>query len=310
VSPRRWTRNIRAWVYLYLVARDGEQCAICHATPTPKKHDPLRTNPVVTPTTQKHNTSRANSNKVSTTQNASTAQNQNALRTTPIVGSTTQTTISTTQNENKLRTTPIVSSTAQRPPAPRTNRPSQTSSTTQNQNDLRTTPIVSSTTQNTLDIDHIDGNPKNNEPDNLRLLCRRCNVATSNRSNPRRSLSSDLCVCMCVSESERERREGRLATGTARDEADYRKASPETQANLTCEPPFRRWIMATISTNGFYDRTTAMNEGAEVVGCSPATTARYLAKLTSASGPLTEIKDALGYSVLIFKPHLIKPDDT
>ena len=62
--------------------------------------------------------------------------------------------------------------------------------------------------------------------------------------------------------------------------------------------------MATITSNGFYDRTTAMNEGAEVVGCSPATTARYLAKLTSASGPLTETKDALGYSVLILKPDL------
>ena len=162
MSPRRWTRNIRAWVYLYLVARDGEQCAICHAIPTPKKHGTLRSNSVVTPTAQNRNTSRANSNKVSTIQNASTAQNQNALRTTPIVGSTTRSTIPTTQNENNLRTTPIVSSTA----------------------------------QSTLDIDHIDGNPKNNDPDNLRLLCRRCNVATSNRSNPRRSHSSDLCVCV------------------------------------------------------------------------------------------------------------------
>jgi len=173
VSPRRWTRNIRAWVYLYLVARDGEQCAICHATPTPKKPNTLRTNPVVTPTAQNHNTSRANSNKVSTTQNASTAQNRNAPR-----------------------STPIVSSTAQRQLTPRTNRPSQTSSTTRNQDVPRTTPIVSSNTQNTLDIDHIDGNPGNNDPDNLRLLCRRCNVATSNRSNPRRSHSSDLCVCV------------------------------------------------------------------------------------------------------------------
>ena len=270
MSPRRWTRNIRAWVYLYLVARDGEQCAICHATPTPKKHNTLRTNPVVTPTAQNHNTSRANSNKVSTT-----------------------------QNQNALRRTPIASSTAQRQLTPRTNLPSQASSTTRNQDVPRTTPIVSSTTQNTLDIDHIDGNPENNDPDNLRLLCRRCNVATSNRSNPRRSHSGDLCVCV----SERERREGRSATQTGRDEADYRKASPEMQANLTCEVPFRRWIMATITSNGFYDRTTAMNEGAEVVGCSPATTARYLAKLTSAPGPLTETKDALGYSVLILKPH-------
>jgi hypothetical protein len=65
------------------------------------------------------------------------------------------------------------------------NTPTTADSTTQN----------SSTTQNTLDIDHIDGNPKNNHPDNLLLLCRQCNVATSNRSNPRKSHSSDLCVC-------------------------------------------------------------------------------------------------------------------
>jgi len=197
VSPRRWTRNIRAWVYLYLVARDGEQCAICHAAPSPQKSNTLRTNPVVTPTSQNRNASRAHSNKVSTTQNASTAQDQNALRRTPIVSSATQTAIPTTQNKNNLRTIPIVSSTAQRPPARRTNRPLQTSSTTRNQDAPRTTPIVSSTTQNTLDIDHIDGNPENNDPDNLRLLCRRCNVATSNRSNPRRSHSSDLCVYVC-----------------------------------------------------------------------------------------------------------------
>jgi predicted chitinase len=79
------------------------------------------------------------------------------------------------------------------------------------------------------------------------------------------------------------------------------------QANLTYEVTFRRWITATITTHGFYDRITAINEGAEVVGCSPATTARYLAKLTSASGPLTQAKDALGYSVLILKPHLQTP---
>ena len=92
LSPRRWGTNARAWAYRYLVLRDGEHCAICHARPT-------------------------------------------------------------TQNT-----------------------PTTPDSTTQN----------SSTTQNTLDIDHIDGDPNNNHPDNLRLLCRQCNVATSNTSNPRK----------------------------------------------------------------------------------------------------------------------------
>lgn len=79
------------------------------------------------------------------------------------------------------------------------------------------------------------------------------------------------------------------------------------QANLIYEVSFRRWLMHKITTQGSYDRTTAINEGAELVGCSPATTARYLLKLTSPSGPLTEIQDALAHPILILKPHLQTP---
>jgi hypothetical protein len=200
---------------------------------------------------------------------------------------------STTQNDSNLATTPIVSPTTQNIKAP----------TTQNPFNSATIPLVSSTTQNTLDIDHIDGNPKNNEPDNLRLLCRRCNVSLSNKSRPRRSLSSDLSVCV------REIREGKPATRIAREDANYREGSPEMQANLLYEVPFRRWIMKQVTTNGSYDYSTAMNEGAEVTGCSPQTTSRYLAKLTSPAGPLTETKDALGHRVLILKPHLQSPPE-
>lgn len=197
MTPRRWATGTRAWAYRYLVLRDGEVCAICHASPT-------------------------------------------------------------TQN--------------------------------------------TSTTQNTLDIDHIDGNPNNNHPDNLRLLCRQCNVATSNRSNPRKSDSSDL--------RERERREGRPSTRIARKDANYREGSSEMQANLLYEVKFRRWLMRKVTTEGVYDRTTAIAEGAELVGCSPLTTARYITKLTSPSGPLMEMDDALYHRVLVLKPHLTKPHDT
>jgi hypothetical protein len=68
--------------------------------------------------------------------------------------------------------------------------------------------------------------------------------------------------------------------------------------------------MRKVTAQGGYDRTTAIAEGAELVGCSPATTARYITKLTSPSGPLTEIDDALYHRILILKPHLTKPDDT
>jgi hypothetical protein len=199
VSPRRWSEKTRAWAYRYLVLRDGEACAICHAAPTTR---------------------------------------------------------------NKAGN-------------------------------------ASSTTRNRLDIDHIDGNPRNDDPDNLRLLCRRCNVTAVNRQRSATELRSAKCV--------RERKEGQPATRIAREDVDYRDGSPEMQANLIYEVAFRRWLMSRVTTQGSYDYATAINEGAEIIGCSPQTTTRYLAKLTSPAGPLTEIKDALGHRVLILKPHLQNP---
>ena len=107
---------------------------------------------------------------------------------------------------------------------------------------------------------------------------------------------------MCV--SERERAEGRPETRIAKDDSNYRQGSPEMQANSLFEVPFRMWVLERVSTHGGYDRTAAINEGAELVGCSPTTTARYLSKLTSPSGPLVETTDALGHKVLVFKEHL------
>lgn len=215
MTPRRWSKKTRAWAYRYLVLRDGEQCAICHATPTV----PITTTPTSTKATTRNN-------------------------------------------------------------------PPSTKATARN--NLNTT----------LDIDHIDGNPNNDEPDNLRLLCRRCNIITPPQPRSAAARRSDLCVCV------RERKEGKPGTRIARDDVDYREATPEMQANLIYEDAFRRWLLATVTAQGFYYRTAAINEGAELIGCSPATTARYLAKLTSRSGPISETKDALSHTVLMLKPHL------
>ena len=109
------------------------------------------------------------------------------------------------------------------------------------------------------------------------------------------------CVCVCV------RKEGKPGTRKARKDANYREGSSEIQANLLYEVRFRRWLMRKVTTEGGYDRTTAIAEGAELVGCSPLTTARYITKLTSPLGPLTEIDDALYHRVLVLKPHLHNP---
>lgn len=151
------------------------------------------------------------------------------------------------------------------------------------------------TARNTLDIDHLDGKPRNNETDNLRLLCRSCNTALGNKT--RSPTPSAKCVCV----REREKMEGKSATRIIKIDADYRQGSPEMKSNLLCEVSFRRWILSEVCSQGGYLKTDAIKEGAELVGCSPVTTARYLEKLISKAGPLSEQMDALGYKILVLR---------
>ena len=150
--------------------------------------------------------------------------------------------------------------------------------------------------QNTLDIDHQDGDHRNNDPENLRLLCRSCNVALENSARPARSAATaSSAKCVRVAE------EGQPMTRVAKEDAGYRQGSPEMQANQLFEVQFREWILSQVRDGG-YSKTEAVNEGAELVGCSPATTQRYLGKLTSKAGPLQESRDYLGHILLVLKP--------
>ena len=155
------------------------------------------------------------------------------------------------------------------------------------------------TAQNTLDIDHIDGNPQNYEESNLRLLCRRCNVTLENQARVTRVPSSD--------QKEREKAEGNPRTRVIREVINYRLGSQEMQANFLYELDFRNWLLGKIKELGGYPKGDAISAGAEVVGCSPTTTTKYLAKLTSSAGPLKESKDMLGDIYLELKDHL-KPE--
>ncbi len=75
------------------------------------------------------------------------------------------------------------------------------------------------------------------------------------------------------------------------------------KANLTFEPVFTEWLLANLPMS----RDEAKNSGAQVAGCSPATTDRYLKKLTSAVGPLREFKDAMHVVTVDFKPEVRQP---
>lgn len=151
-----------------------------------------------------------------------------------------------------------------------------------------------------LDIHHLDGNPFNNEPDNLALYCRACN-------NKARSNGPSAYSATC----ERERKEGKASTRVTREALDYRapEAPVTMQANFLYELDFRKWLLGIIQERGFIPKLDAINAGAEVVGCSPLTTQRYVAKLTSSVGVLNEVKDMLGETVLTWKPG-IKPEET
>ena len=160
------------------------------------------------------------------------------------------------------------------------------------------------TAQNdTLDIDHVDGDDWNNDPDNLQLLCRSCNVIKENKRRAGGAPPSDQYAC------EREGKEGKAQTRVSKDIVNYKEGSTEMQANFLFELDFRKWLLGKIRDQGGYPKLDAIASGAEVVGCSPSTTARYLTKLTSNEGPLWERKDMLGDLMLVMKDHL-KPEAT
>lgn len=150
---------------------------------------------------------------------------------------------------------------------------------------IPTCPITKKGMSKYLDIDHVDGNKKNNNDDNLRLLCRSCNVSESNRT--RKKISRGVCV----SKSDVVKKLVRYHEGTAEmSVADY------------CEPVFRSWVEETIDVVGHMDKSDVIASGAEVCGCSVTTATRYLAKLTSSAGMFSEMVDRTGKTVIIRRP--------
>lgn len=152
------------------------------------------------------------------------------------------------------------------------------------------------TTRNGLDIDHKDGNKNNDNPSNLRLLCRHCNVILENKSRLHEMSKLEPSV-----RGEREREEGQPSTRLVREAVDYKGGSVEMQASFLFELDYREWVLLQVTQRGAVLKKEAIYAGAELVGCSPNTTTKYLAKLTSAAGPLQEYKDKLGDTLLIHR---------
>ena len=146
-----------------------------------------------------------------------------------------------------------------------------------------------------LQIDHADNNPSNWAPDNLHLLCQTHNLqlrgvpVTKKLRTIRWHSANNVCV--------REKKYGSISSKVAKDTLDYQSGSVEMKANSMFEPVFTEWLLTHLPMS--IDEATY--SGAHVTGCSPATTKRYLKKLTSAAGSLREFKSAMGTVTVDFK---------
>lgn len=152
----------------------------------------------------------------------------------------------------------------------------------------------------TLEIDHFNEDKADNQPENLQLLCKSCNVAKQNRARSHRP--SDLSVCV----RERMRQEGRSATRVVKTAVDYASGSAEMQAAQLYELPFRGWLMQVLRNTDHVGKEDAIYSGAEITGASITTVDRYLKKLTSSAGPLREARDSMGGIVIMMKPEFVE----
>lgn len=107
-------------------------------------------------------------------------------------------------------------------------------------------------TEKQLVIDHIDNNTTNNEMNNLKLLCRRCNYIKNSRE------SGDIC--------------------------ERHVEETEIQINRKKEPQFRKYVYEEINKEGSIKPKILIHSGAELCGISTTTAKRYLDKLCSKNG--------------------------
>lgn len=150
-----------------------------------------------------------------------------------------------------------------------------------------------------LEIDHMNADPTDPDPENLHILCKKCNLLK--RGLTVREQIKMIKKDCAVNERERERERGAPGTGTARAMVDYTGGSKEMQANDQFELKFRDWVLEHVKKHGVLAKSDAIHGGAEIVGCSSVTTARYLQKMTSISGVLEESKHGTGISVIQYR---------
>lgn len=119
-----------------------------------------------------------------------------------------------------------------------------------------------------LEIDHKDGNPKNNARKNRQFLCRSDNRKKNPRGKARRKALDPSIV-------------------------DQPKvSSAEFQKNREAEPRFRHWLYEIVKGHGRILLNDAVNSGAEVANASQITIKRYIQKTCSGAGLYAIVHDS------------------
>ena len=128
--------------------------------------------------------------------------------------------------------------------------------------------------EKSLVLDHRNNNPKDNKPENLQILCRRCNYT----KNPRGPL--DL-----------------------RESESKFEAKSELEISRAKEPLFKEYAHQRVDEDKQVPQDDLINSGAELVEISPITAKRYLDKMCSSTGTLRK-KRVGNTTVIEFKNEL------
>ncbi len=139
-----------------------------------------------------------------------------------------------------------------------------------------------------LEIDHVDGNRKNDDPSNLVLACKTCNVTRGNQNRPSPSDRLNMCVC-------NEREDAFKRKKVIKQMVNYgnEDTPATTQLNYFFETDFKQYVI-----NRVYKEVTVAKDdlalaGSQRVGCSVSAARNYLGQLLSSIGPLREDPDML-----------------
>ena len=119
-----------------------------------------------------------------------------------------------------------------------------------------------------LVIDHIDNNNSNNDRQNLRLLCRRCNYI----KNPRRPVDE------CVSDNVNEK-------------------MSELHVSTVIKPKFKELVYHELNENSVVTQNELLNTSSELLNISQVTAKRYLDGMCSKAGLLS--RKSFGNRILI-----------